>query len=106
MKIFNLPIKKIFSTLLAQLNRFLFDRYVEVYWTYSLTDKAKVGAKLHAAHIPYRIQVRSASGPMRSARGLIPTIGLRNDYMYHYTFLIRQSDFEMLPTNFFYHLPQ
>ena len=49
---------------------------------------------------------RSASGPMRSARGLIPTIGLRNDYMYHYTFLIRQSDFEMLPTNFFYNLTQ
>ena len=105
MKIFNLLVKKTFSALFVPLYRFLFDHYIEVYWTYSLADKAKVGAKLHAAHIPYRIRVRSASGPMRSARGLIPTIGLRNDYMYHYTFLIRQSDLEMLPANFFYNLP-
>ena len=41
MNIFNLSIKKIFSALLAQLYRFLFDRYIEVYWTYSLADKAK-----------------------------------------------------------------
>ena len=43
---------------------------------------------------------------MRAARGLIPTIGLRNDYMYHYTFLVRRSDLERLPTNFFWEQPR
>lgn len=43
---------------------------------------------------------------MRSARGLIPTIGLRNDYLYHYTFLIHQSDLERLPANFFWEQPR
>lgn len=88
------------------LNRLMFDRYVEAYNTYNLRDKARVGARLQAARIPYRIRVRGASGPMRSARGLIPTIGLRNDYLYHYTFLIHQSDLERLPANFFWEQPR
>ena len=88
------------------LNRLLFDRYVEAYNTYNLRDKARVGARLQAARIPYRIRVRGTSGPMRSARGLIPTIGLRNDYLYHYTFLIHQSDLERLPANFFWEQPR
>ena len=86
------------------LNRLLFDRYVEAYNTYNLRDKARVGARLQAARIPYRIRVRGASGPMRSARGLIPTIGLRNAYLYHYTFLIRRSAMETLPADFFHDL--
>lgn len=86
------------------LNRLFFDRFVEVYRTYDLATKAKVAAKLHAAHIPYRVRVRGSSGPMRSARGLIPTIGLRNAYLYHYTFLIRRSAMETLPADFFHDL--
>lgn len=88
------------------LNRLLFDRYVEAYNTYNLRDKARVGARLHAARVPYRVRVRGTSGPMRSARGLIPTIGLRNDYLYHYTFLVRRSDLERLPANFFWEEPR
>ena len=88
------------------LYRLLFDHYVEAYNTYDLRDKARVGARLHAAKIPYRVRVRGASGPMRAARGLSPTIGLRNDYMYHYTFLVRRSDLERLPTNFFWEQPR
>ena len=76
------------------LNRLFFD----------LATKAKVTAKLHAAHIPYRVRVRGASGPMRSARGMIPTTGLRNAYLYHYTILIRRSTLETLPPDFFHDL--
>ena len=32
--------------------------------------------------------------------------GLRNDYLYHYTFLIHQSDLERLPANFFWEQPR
>ena len=83
------------------LYRLLFDHYVEAYNTYDLRDKARVGARLHAAKIPSRVRVRGACGPMRAARVLIPTIGLRIDYMYKYTFLVSRSDLERLPTNFF-----
>ena len=63
MNIFNLSIKKIFSALLAQLYRFLFDRYVEVYWTYSLADKAKAGAKLRSEERRVGKECRSRWSP-------------------------------------------
>lgn len=86
------------------LDQLFFDRFVEVYWTYDLATKAKATAKLHAFHIPYRVRVRGASGPMRSARGMIPTTGLRNAYLYHYTVLVRRSTLETLPPDFFHDL--
>ena len=45
------------------LYRLLFDHYVEAYNTYDLRDKARVGARLHAAKIPYRVRYGAQAGP-------------------------------------------
>jgi hypothetical protein len=80
----------------------LFNRYIEVYSTYSLQIKQKIDEKLDAEGVAHRTVVNDVNGFMRStARSLVPDIGINEKHMLEYKILIKKSDMPKLSAGFF-----